>query len=284
MSARPAVVQEGLDASRAGGLDASRAGGLDGRCPDVEVNVQARVGAVGTAGASPGRTRPAAPYPRDLDPARLRAQRLERGWQCELTARQQRAKRTLDLTLCVLLIPLAALLVGVAAAAVRWESPGPVFFTQERVGTHGRRFRMWKLRTMVVNAAALEQQLQHLNELPWPDFKISRDPRVTRVGRLLRRTSLDELPQLWNVVRGEMSLVGPRPTNFGVADYQLWHTERQAAPPGITGLWQVLERAQCDFDQRLRLDLAYVRAWRLGLDVRLLLATIKAVVGGRGAV
>jgi lipopolysaccharide/colanic/teichoic acid biosynthesis glycosyltransferase len=193
-------------------------------------------------------------------------------------------KRGLDLGLCVVLGPLAALVVAAAALAVRWDSPGPAFFAQRRLGLDGRSFRMWKLRTMVVNAAAMESELRHLNELPWPDFKISRDPRVTRVGRLLRRTSLDELPQLWNVVRGEMSLVGPRPTNFGLADYQLWHTERLVTPPGITGLWQVLERAQCDFDHRLRLDLAYVRAWRLRLDLRLLLATVRAVVGGRGAV
>jgi len=279
MSGRLTSIQAG--ASTDSNIDSSLESGMESSMDSSMASGRAAGTAAAPRGMAPSL---AARYPRGLDPAWLRARRLERGWQCELTARQQRAKRILDLTLCVLLSPLAALLVGVAALAVRWESPGPVFFTQERVGAHGRRFRMWKLRTMVVNAAALERQLQHLNELPWPDFKISRDPRVTRVGRLLRRTSLDELPQLWNVIRGEMSLVGPRPTNFGVADYQLWHTERLTTPPGITGLWQVLERAQCDFDQRLRLDLAYVRAWRLGLDVRLLLATIKAVVGGRGAV
>ncbi|MGH9395171.1 MAG: sugar transferase, partial [Terriglobales bacterium] len=206
-----------------------------------------------------------------------------RGWRCELTRAKRRSKRALDLGLCLLLGPLAALLVALAAAAVRLESAGSPFFRQLRVGEHGRGFHMWKLRTMVAGAAAMEKDLQHLNELPWPDFKITRDPRITRVGRWLRRSSLDELPQIWNVWRGEMSFVGPRPTAFGLADYQLWHTERLAAPTGITGLWQILERAQCDFDRRLRLDVAYVRAWRLGLDLAILAATVGVVLSGRGA-
>lgn len=232
----------------------------------------------------PATTPEAAPvYPRWCTPARLRRRRMLRGWQCELTPAQRRLKRALDLALCLLLGPPAAVLVALAAAAVRLETPGTPFYCQPRVGEHGKNFRMWKLRTMVANAAALEKQLQHLNELPWPDFKITRDPRVTRVGRLLRRSSLDELPQIWNVWRGEMSWVGPRPTAFGLSDYQLWQTERLAAPPGITGLWQILERAQCDFDRRLRLDLAYVRTWRLGLDLAILAATVGAVLGGRGA-
>jgi len=237
-----------------------------------------------TLDAVPARAADAAPaYPRWCAPAHLRRRRLARGWRCELTPRQRRLKRGLDLLLCLLLGPPAALVVAVAAAAVRLESHGSPFYRQPRVGEHGRSFGMWKLRTMVANASALEKDLQHLNELPWPDFKISRDPRVTRVGRLLRRSSLDELPQIWNVWRGEMSWVGPRPTAFGLADYQLWHTERLASPPGITGLWQILERAQCDFDRRLRLDLAYVRSWRLSLDLAILAATVRAVLGGRGA-
>ena len=233
--------------------------------------------------ALPATTPPPAAYPRWCRPEHLRRRRLRQGWRCEVTPGQRRLKRGLDLLLCLLLGPPAALLVALAAVAIRWETPGAALFAQERVGEHGRRFRMWKLRTMVANAPALEKQLQHLNELPWPDFKISRDPRVTRVGRLLRSTSLDELPQIWNVWRGEMSWVGPRPTNFGLSDYQLWHTERLATPPGITGLWQILERAQCDFDRRLRLDLAYVRAWRLGLDLAILAATVKAVLSRKGA-
>jgi lipopolysaccharide/colanic/teichoic acid biosynthesis glycosyltransferase len=225
----------------------------------------------------------ARPYPRWARPERLRQERARRGWRCQLSPSERRLKRSLDLALLALAGPPAALLIALAALAVWLETPGSPFFAQPRLGAHGRRFRMWKLRTMVANAAALEKDLAHLNELPWPDFKIRRDPRITRVGRLLRRTSLDELPQLWNVLRGEMSWVGPRPTNFGLERYALWHTERLAMPPGLTGLWQVLERAQCDFDRRLRLDLAYVRGWRLRLDVAILWATLAVVVSGRGA-
>jgi lipopolysaccharide/colanic/teichoic acid biosynthesis glycosyltransferase len=126
----------------------------------------------------------------------------------------------------------ALMVVGAAALAVKLETPGPALFAQTRVGLDGRRFRMWKVRTMVANASALEPELQHLNELPWPDFKIARDPRVTRVGRWLRRTSIDELPQIWNVARGEMSWVGPRPTPFGLERYRAWHGERLEALPG----------------------------------------------------
>lgn len=222
-------------------------------------------------------------YPPWCRPSRLRQQQLRSGWSCGLCPRQRWQKRALDLLLCFAATVPAALVVGAAALAVWIESPGSPFFAQQRLGTGGSTFRMWKLRTMVSNAAEMEKQLAHLNELAWPDFKISQDPRVTRVGRWLRRTSLDELPQIWNVWRGEMSWVGPRPTNFLLSDYQLWHTERLVVPPGMTGLWQILERAQCDFDQRLRLDLAYVRSWRLSLDVAILLATLGAVWLGRGA-
>jgi lipopolysaccharide/colanic/teichoic acid biosynthesis glycosyltransferase len=117
---------------------------------------------------------------------------------------------------------------------------------------------MLKLRTMVRNAEEMKAQLAHLNELAYPDFKISNDPRITRVGRILRKTSLDELPQLLNVIRGDMSLVGPRPTSFSASTYSLWHTARLEAKPGITGLWQVSGRNELDFDERLRLDIAYI--------------------------
>jgi lipopolysaccharide/colanic/teichoic acid biosynthesis glycosyltransferase len=233
--------------------------------------------------AAPGGAPAPRPYPRWAQPERLRQRQARRGWRCQLSPAARRQKRALDLALCLILGPPAALLIGLAALAVAWETPGAPLFSQWRLGAHGRPFRMWKLRTMVRNAAAMERELAHLNELPWPDFKIRRDPRITRVGRILRRTSLDELPQIWNVLRGEMSWVGPRPTNFGLDRYALWHTERLALPPGLTGLWQVLERAQCDFDQRLRLDLAYVRGWRLGLDLAILRATLAVVAGGRGA-
>ncbi|MGH9466893.1 MAG: sugar transferase [Terriglobales bacterium] len=233
--------------------------------------------------ASPAPASVPLPCPPWCRPLRLRQTGLRRGWHCQLGPAQRRLKRALDLILCLLAALPAGLLVGLAALAVRWESPGPALFSQERIGAHGRYFRIWKLRTMVTDAEAMEAKLSHLNELPWPDFKITNDPRITGVGRLLRRTSLDELPQIWNVWRGEMSWVGPRPTAFGLDRYLLWHTERLALPPGITGLWQIVARAQCDFDQRLRLDLAYVRNWRLALDLAILVATVGAVVHGRGA-
>lgn len=235
-----------------------------------------------THAARPSAAAPAT-YPRRFQPARLRHDGLRRGWHCELTAGQRRAKRALDLAVCLLMAAPALVIVGLAVLAIRLESAGPALLAQPRVGRDGRPFRMWKLRTMVANAAALESSLQHLNELAWPDFKISRDPRITRVGAWLRRTSIDELPQLWNVLRGEMSMVGPRPTLFGLDTYELWQTERLAVAPGLTGLWQILARAQCDFPERLRLDLAYIRNWRLLLDVQILLATVGAVLAGRGA-
>jgi lipopolysaccharide/colanic/teichoic acid biosynthesis glycosyltransferase len=233
--------------------------------------------------AAPAPAAPAPVPPAWCQPQRLRQWGLRRGWRCQLRPAERWRKRALDLVLCVLLGVPAAVVVGLAALAVRWDSPGKALFAQTRVGRNGRPFRMWKLRTMVANAQAMEAELRHLSELPWPDFKITRDPRVTRVGGWLRRTSLDELPQIWNIVRGEMSWVGPRPTSFGLERYQLWHTERLATPPGLTGLWQIVARAECDFDQRLRLDLAYGRNWRLRLDLAILAATVGAVWRQRGA-
>jgi lipopolysaccharide/colanic/teichoic acid biosynthesis glycosyltransferase len=192
-------------------------------------------------------------------------------------------KRLLDVTLSLLALPLVLPVLVVCALAVRLDTPGAAFFTQVRTGRGGRRFRMLKLRTMVHNAEELKAQYAHLNELTWPDFRITDDPRVTRVGRFLRRTSLDELPQILNVLRGDMSLVGPRPTSFSADTYSLWHTARLEVQPGLTGLWQVSGRKEIDFDQRLRLDIAYIRNRCLWLDVMLLARTVGAVVGGRGA-
>ncbi|RME90543.1 MAG: sugar transferase [Anaerolineae bacterium] len=152
-----------------------------------------------------------------------------------------------------------------------------------RTGKGGRRFPMYKFRTMVPNAEELKAKYAHLNELQWPDFKITNDPRVTRVGRFLRKTSLDELPQLINILRGEMSLVGPRPTSFGPETYKLWHTERLDVLPGLTGLWQVCGRAQLEFDERLRLDIAYMERASLWLDINILCRTVLAVFEQRGA-
>jgi lipopolysaccharide/colanic/teichoic acid biosynthesis glycosyltransferase len=195
---------------------------------------------------------------------------------------RNRAKRAFDLAVTALSLPLVLPLAAGCALAVAIDTPGPIVFTQPRTGRDGRRFPMYKFRTMVRDAEELKPSLQHLNILPPPDFKIPNDPRITRVGRFLRRTSLDELPQLINVVRGEMSLVGPRPTSFAAKTYDLWHTERLDVPPGITGLWQVTARNGSTFDERLRLDIAYVRGRSMLLDLKILWWTLGSVLGRTG--
>ncbi len=192
-------------------------------------------------------------------------------------------KRALDLGLLFLTLPLTVPLLLITALLIRFDSPGPIVFTQTRTGRHGRSFRMYKYRTMVKNAEELKASLAHLNILPPPDFKIPNDPRITRIGRILRKTSLDELPQLINVLRGEMSIVGPRPTSFGVHTYSLWHTERLEVTPGLTGLWQVMARGECTFDERLRLDIAYIDRCSPLLDLQIIAMTVLAVVKRSGA-
>jgi len=194
------------------------------------------------------------------------------------------AKRCMDLFLVVLTLPLWLPLNGIIALIIRISSPGaPVVFRQLRTGKGGRRFDMYKFRTMVHNAEELKAVYAHLNELQSPDFKITNDPRITPVGRFLRKTSLDELPQLFNVLRGEMSLVGPRPTSFGPETYQLWHTERLDVMPGMTGLWQIIGRAHLEFDDRLRLDIAYIERAGIWMDINILIRTFLAVFQQRGA-
>lgn len=193
------------------------------------------------------------------------------------------AKRIFDVTLCLLAFPPVALVMGLCAMAVWLDDPGPIFFKQLRTGKGGQRFRMYKFRTMVRNAEELKAKYAHLNELTWPDFKITDDPRVTRVGTFLRKTSLDELPQLINVIKGDMSLVGPRPTSFDSSTYSLWHTERLEVTPGITGLWQVMGRSELDFDERLRLDIEYIERQSFWLDLEILLHTVTSVLTQRGA-
>jgi len=193
------------------------------------------------------------------------------------------SKRAFDLVFCLLALPFVLPVLLLCALAVRIDTPGPVVFTQSRTGRHGRRFRMFKFRTMVQNAEELKASLQHLNILPAPDFKIIDDPRITRVGRFLRKTSLDELPQIINVMRGEMSLVGPRPTSFAATTYDLWHTSRLEVVPGITGLWQVKGRNNTTFDERLRLDIDYIRRMSLRLDFKILLMTVGSVFSRAGA-
>jgi lipopolysaccharide/colanic/teichoic acid biosynthesis glycosyltransferase len=193
------------------------------------------------------------------------------------------AKRLFDLTLCTLSLPFAAVLMALCAALIWIDNPGPIFFHQKRTGKGGRRFTMYKFRTMVTNAEELKLSYAHLNELTWPDFKITDDPRVTRIGRFLRKSSLDELPQIINVFKGNMSLVGPRPTSFDASTYALWHTERLEILPGITGLWQVNGRSDLDFNDRLRLDVSYIENQSLRLDIEILIRTVTAVFSQRGA-
>jgi lipopolysaccharide/colanic/teichoic acid biosynthesis glycosyltransferase len=165
------------------------------------------------------------------------------------------------------------------ALAIRLDTPGPIFYKQARVGRNGRMFRCYKFRSMVANADELRDQFAELNESTGPLFKIRNDPRMTRVGRLIRRYSLDELPQLINVLRGEMSLIGPRPNlPSEVEQYQEWMKKRLVVSPGITGLWQVSGRSDLTFDEMVLLDIYYVENWSLGLDVSILLRSVPAVI------
>jgi exopolysaccharide biosynthesis polyprenyl glycosylphosphotransferase len=194
-------------------------------------------------------------------------------------------KRLIDvLGSAVLLIALAPLF-AIVALLIRIDSPGPVFFTQERVGFNKRRFRMLKFRTMVAEADKQQETLEHLNEANGPVFKIRNDPRITPIGAFLRRFSIDELPQLINVLKGEMSLVGPRP--LPVRDVERieirWHKRRFSIKPGLTCLWQVNGRSEIGFEDWVRMDLEYIDRWSLALDVVILMKTIPAVFKGPGA-
>jgi lipopolysaccharide/colanic/teichoic acid biosynthesis glycosyltransferase len=189
----------------------------------------------------------------------------------------------IDIGLCLLTLPFILPLMVIIGILIYLDSPGHVIFVQRRTGKDGKRFSMYKFRTMVPNAEDLKAKYAHLNELSLPDFKIADDPRTTRVGRFLRKTSLDELPQLFNILKGEMSWVGPRPTSFSVETYHLRHTERLEVVPGLTGLWQVSGRSNLDFDERLELDIAYIEQQSLWFDLSILLRTVGAVVTRRGA-
>jgi lipopolysaccharide/colanic/teichoic acid biosynthesis glycosyltransferase len=194
------------------------------------------------------------------------------------------AKRLLDIVASAALLLLSLPVLLLAMLAIRIDSPGAVLFSQLRCGRDARRFRLWKLRTMTADAESRKPGLLHLNEMDGPLFKMRCDPRVTRVGRVLRRWSLDELPQLWNVLRGEMSLVGPRPPlPQEVIHYTPRERRRLSVTPGITGAWQVSGRSELDYEEWVRLDLDYVERASLSLDLRILARTLPAVLGGRGA-
>jgi exopolysaccharide biosynthesis polyprenyl glycosylphosphotransferase len=193
-------------------------------------------------------------------------------------------KQAFDVLAAAVLLLLLSPLLLLAALAIRLSMGGPVLFGQERVGLHGRRFKLLKFRTMVMDAEARRAELDAKNEMSGPVFKMADDPRVTRLGRVLRRWSVDELPQLFNVLQGSMSLVGPRP--LPVSEQQEivgWYRRRLSMKPGITGLWQVSGRSEVDFDEWMKLDLRYVDQWSLRQDLRILLRTLPAVVSRRGA-
>jgi exopolysaccharide biosynthesis polyprenyl glycosylphosphotransferase len=191
-------------------------------------------------------------------------------------------KRAVDLTFSIAGLVLLSPLLLAIAAAVKFGDGGPVLFRQRRVGVHGRQFSVVKFRSMSVDAEARLADVAHLNEIQGRAFKMTNDPRVTSVGTFLRRTSLDELPQLLNVLRGDMSLVGPRPPlPSEVEGYDLWHRRRLSMKPGITGLWQVRDRRSGDFDTWVEADLEYIDRWSLWLDLKILFRTIPAALQGR---
>jgi len=195
-------------------------------------------------------------------------------------------KRILDLTFTLVSMPLILPLIGIIAIVIKLESPSPVFYIQERVGLKKRLFPMYKFRSMYQGADDKLKDLEDLNEAEGPIFKMTNDPRVTRVGRILRRTSLDELPQLFNVVSGEMSLVGPRP--MSIRDVDLFdkgiQRKRFSVKPGLTCLWQISGRSNLPFSKWLELDLDYIDNWSLFLDLKILFKTLPAVIKGHGAV
>ena len=200
-----------------------------------------------------------------------------------LTPSSRLLKRTMDVTVAAVALVVSLPILLASAVAITVTSRGPVFFRQERIGRAGKRFKIIKLRTMVADAEARGEELRHLSAHPaW--LLLEHDPRVTRVGRVLRRTSIDELPQLWNVLHGDMSLVGPRPLPIE-EDSRIsgWGRRRLDLTPGITGLWQVLGRTRIPFEEMVKLDYLYVTNWSLWQDVRLLIHTLPVVIRRRGA-
>lgn len=238
------------------------------------------------------RLRLAAAEPYDI-PERIRQIRAEVDWNGALPPHassaawhgQQAVKRGLDIVLSIAgLIILSPLLVGVALL-IKLTSSGPVLYEWHVLGRHARPFIGYKFRTMVVGADALKERFRDSNEMSGPVFKMRDDPRVTPLGRWLRRYSVDELPQLWSVLKGDMSLVGPRPPGPDeFVRYEPWQWAKLAMTPGITCVWQVSGRSEIqDFERWMRLDLEYIREWSLLLDARILLQTVRAVLSARGA-
>lgn len=201
------------------------------------------------------------------------------------SSRAEAVKRAVDVTLAGAAILTLAPVLAIVATTVKLTSPGPVFFAQTRVGKGGKLFRFYKFRSMVADAEVLKATLATQNQhAAAPIFKMRHDPRITRVGRFLRRYSLDELPQLLNVLRGDMSLVGPRPpVPAEVVRYEPWQLRRLSVTPGLTCIWQTSGRSNVSFDDWMKMDLQYIDSWTLRLDAKLLAKTVKAVLSAEGA-
>lgn len=194
------------------------------------------------------------------------------------------AKRAFDLAAGSLILLLLVPVIPLIAMMIRFDSEGPVFYRQDRIGKGGRPFKFYKFRSMRVNSDRMRAELESKNELAGPVFKMKNDPRVTSVGHFMRRSSLDEIPQIFNVLKGDMSIVGPRPSLPGeVERYEAWHRRRLEVKPGITCLWQVAGRSHVEFDEWMRLDIEYMSRRSLRTDFIIFLKTIPAVIARRGA-
>ena len=174
--------------------------------------------------------------------------------------------------------------IAIVACAVKFTSKGPIFFSQKRVGKNGKIFEMYKFRSMMVNAEELKEKLAHQNEMSGPMFKMKDDPRVTKIGKFIRKTSIDELPQLWNVLKGDMSLVGPRPSlPKEVKQFEKWMYKRLTVKPGLTCYWQVSGRNNIDFEDWMKLDISYVEDRNLWIDIKLIFKTVGVLFGDKNA-
>ncbi|MEQ8153483.1 MAG: sugar transferase [Clostridiaceae bacterium] len=193
-------------------------------------------------------------------------------------------KRVIDVCCSAVAIIVLSPLFLVISIIIRLDSKGPAFFSQDRVGRNGKVFRMYKFRSMIVNAEELKEALLTENEMSGPMFKIKSDPRITSIGKFIRRTSIDELPQLFNILKGEMSLVGPRPSLPNeVEKFEEWMLKRLKVKPGLTCYWQVMGRSSIDFEQWMKLDIRYVEERNLLLDIKLILSTFKVLLGDENA-
>ena len=193
-------------------------------------------------------------------------------------------KRGIDVIVAGVGLILLSPIITIVACAIKLTSKGPIFFLQKRVGKNGELFNMYKFRSMVVNAEELKEKLKHKNEMSGPMFKMKDDPRVTKVGKFIRKTSLDELPQLWNVLKGDMSLVGPRPSlPKEVEQFDSWMFKRLTVRPGLTCYWQVSGRNNIDFEDWMKLDIRYVKERNLWIDIKLICKTVFVLFGDKNA-